>query len=201
MREEYVMNRFRGEVVLILVGLAAGCDSPTPAPAAKGPPPPPPVSPAAVQTPAPPPEKPKLNPLEVAMNEVSAILKRYGTIYAGVKDEATADKAVAEIEGMTARLRGLTEEIAKLPRRPGQDKIVLDFQYELTRLSAEQLNNPDLLRVFNEGNLDLGIKLSAAQQRFVTEGLLPLGHALASRQVTDLKNVSPLESPSGQPVK
>jgi hypothetical protein len=193
------MNGLRSEVVLILAVLAAGCDSPTPAPVVKGPPPPPPVS--AVQTPTSPPEKPKPDPLEVAMNDVSAILKRYGTIYAGVKDEDTADKAVAEIERMTARLRGLTEEIGKLPRRPGQDKIVLDFQYELTRLSAEQLNNPDLLRVLNEGNVDLGIKLTAAQQRFVTEGLLPLGQALASREASDLKQVPPSESPSVPPVK
>src|SRR5437879_6417718 len=104
-------------IALMMVALVAGCEGPTATPVAKGPAPPP--------KPAPPPEKPKPDPFETAMNEVSGILKRYGTIFAGVKDEATADKAVEEIGRMTARLRELAAEISKLPPKPGQEKYAL----------------------------------------------------------------------------
>src|SRR5207249_4392934 len=101
--------------------VAAGCGSPTPTAVNTGPPPPPPL-PAPEPPPAPPPPKPEVDPYETAMTEVSTIVKRYGTVYASVKDEATADKAVEEIGRMTARLRELATQISKLPHRPGQDK-------------------------------------------------------------------------------
>jgi hypothetical protein len=143
----------------------------------------------------PPPEKPKPDPLETAMNEVSQIVKRYGTVFAGVKDEATADKAVQEIGRMTARLRELTAEISKLPPRPVQEKFAIQLQNDLTQLSTAQLNNPDMQRVLSDP--DLGLKFIAAQQSFVTEGLLPLGHALASSQSS--ATIPPSEPPAASP--
>jgi hypothetical protein len=114
------------------------------------------------------------------MNAVSAIVKQYGKVYAGVKDEATADKAVQEIGQMTARLRELTAELGKIPYRPGQEKYALSLQTELVQLQTAQLSNPDMLRVLSDP--DLGLKLVAAHQSFVTEGLLPLGQVVVARQ-------------------
>src|SRR5262249_18188438 len=97
---------FRCLLIAVILS-AAGCSSPTATPVAQGPPPLPPA-PVPVEKPAPPPEKPKPEPFEVAMDEARGIIRRYGQIYGGVKDEATADKAVEEIGRMTARLRELT---------------------------------------------------------------------------------------------
>jgi hypothetical protein len=165
--------------VAMTVGVS-GCGAPTPTTVDKGPPPPPPT-PVVVEKPAPPPvEKPKPDPLQTALNEVSGIVKRYSAVYASVKDEATADKAVQDIAKMIARLRELTAEISQLPPRPGDEKYALALQNDLAQLSTAQLNNPDIQRVLADP--DLGLKLIAAQQSFVTEGLLPLGNALATRQ-------------------
>jgi hypothetical protein len=127
------------------------------------------------------------------MGEVGTIVKRYGTVYARVKDEATAEKAVEEIGRMTARLRELAEECVKLPHRPGQEKHALALQTELTHLQTAQLNNPDMQRVL--GDPDLGLKFIAAHQSFVTEGLLPLGQAVVARQ----SSVTPHPEPSAVP--
>jgi hypothetical protein len=116
----------------------------------------------------------------MAMNEVSTIIKRYGTVFGSVKDDATADKSVGEIGRMTARLRELTAEISKVPYRAGQEKYALAFQTELTQMQTAQLSNPDMQRVL--GDPDLGLKFIAAHQSFVTEGLLPLGQAIVARQ-------------------
>src|SRR2546423_5738747 len=120
---------------LSFVILIAGCGSPTPAHVAKGPPPLPPVMPAVAKTPAPPPpEQPKPDPFETAMTEVSANLKRYPTLFAGVKDEASADKAVAEVGRMTSRLKELAAEISKLPVKPGQEKYAIALHNDLAQL-------------------------------------------------------------------
>jgi hypothetical protein len=158
--------------------LLAGCGNPTPTTVKTAPPPPPPVL-ALEPKPAPPP-KPEPDPYEAAMTEVGTIVERYGTLYASVRDEATADKAVDEIDRLTARLRELAETIGKLPSRPGDDKQVLAFQAHLTRLQTAALSNPDMQRVL--GDPDLQLKFIAAHQAFVAEGLLPLGQAIAARQ-------------------
>ena len=173
-----------------------GCGAPTPTAVDKGPPPPPPA-PVVEQKPAPPPpvETPKPDPLQTAMTEVSAIVKRYGTVYAGIKDEATADKAVQDIAKMTARLRELTAEISKMPPKPGEHQFSSALQNDLAQLSTAQLSNPDLQRVLSEP--DLALKLIPAQQGFVTEGLLPLANSLASRQVQAA--TPPNQPPAAQP--
>src|SRR6478736_1025353 len=159
--------------------MLSGCGSPTPVTQNAGPPPPPPA-PAPEPEPAPPPPKPQPDPYETAMNEVSSIVKRYGTVYASVKDDATGDKSVEEIGRMTARLRALTELVAKIPYRPGQEKHALALQTELTNLQTAQLSNPDMQRVV--GDPELALKFIAAHQSFVTEGLLPLGQTIVARQ-------------------
>lgn len=186
----------RGHVLAVAVLLCViGCGSPTATPVAKGPPPPAPTPPPApVPKPAPPPEKPKPDPFETAMAEASGIIKRYGAIYASIKDEATADKAVQEMGRMTVRLRELATEIGKLPQRPGQDQHALALQSDLTQLQTAQLTNADMQRVL--GDPDIGLKLIAAHQSFVTEGILPLGQAVVSRQVSGLPQPVQPEAPS-----
>jgi len=173
---------------IIVMVMLAGCGSPTPTTQNVGPPPPPPA-PAPEPEPAPPPPKPQPDPYETAMSEVSTIIKRYGTVYASVKDDATADKSVEEIGRMTTRLRELTTEIRKMPYRAGQEKHALMFQTELTQLQTAQLSNPDMQRVL--GDPDLGLKFIAAHQGFVTEGLLPLGQAVVARQPSVLPQPEP----------
>lgn len=168
--------------------MLCGCGSPTPVTQNAGPPPPPPA-PAPEPEPAPPRPKPQPDPYESAMNEVSTIVKRYGTVYASVKDEATADKSVEEIGRMTARLRALTELIAKIPYKTGQEKHALALQTELTNLQTAQLSNPDMQRVL--GDPELALKFIAAHQSFVTEGLLPLGQTMVARQPPVLPQPEP----------
>jgi hypothetical protein len=114
------------------------------------------------------------------MREVGTIVKRYAAVYATVKDEDTANRGVAEIRRMTARLRELADEIGKIPYRTGQETHTLAFQTELTQLQTAQLTNPEMQRVL--GDLDLGIPFIAAHQGFVTEGLMPLAQAILARQ-------------------
>jgi hypothetical protein len=92
------------------------------------------------------------------MQEVAGTLQRYLGLYAMVKDEATADKAVAEINSMSARLRVLASEIGKMPHAPGEDK----------------------QRVL--GDPDLSLKFLAGHQSFMAEGVLPLAQAILARQ-------------------
>ena len=131
------------------------------------------------------------------MSEISTIVKRYGSVYASVKDEATADKAVEEIGRMTARLRELTIEIGKTPYRPGQDKHAIAFQTDLVQLQTAQLSNPDMQRVL--GDPDLGLKFISAHQSFVTEGLLPLGQAVVARQPSIPQQPEPSAAPQSSP--
>src|SRR5882724_8961843 len=126
----------------LAIVVLAGCSGPTPTAVNTGPPPPP--APAPEPKPAPPPPKPQPDPFEMAMGEVSTIVKRYGTVYASVKDEATADKAVEEIGRMTARLRALATEIGKMPSRPGQEKYALALQTDLAQMQTAALSNPDM---------------------------------------------------------
>src|SRR4029079_8138142 len=86
---------------IIVMMMLIGCGSPTPTAVNTGPPPPPPA-PAPEPEPAPPPPKPQPDPYDTAMTEVSTIVRRYGTVYANAKDDATADKAIEEIGRMTA---------------------------------------------------------------------------------------------------
>ena len=180
----------------IAVVMLAACDSPTPTAVKTGPPPPPPAT-VPEPKPAPPPPKPEPDPYETAMSEISTIVKRYGTIYASVKDEATADKAVEEIGRMTARLRELAAEIGKITYRSGQEKHSLAFQTDLVQLQTAQLSNPDMQRVL--GDADLGLKFIAAHQSFVTEGLLPLGHAIVARQPSIPQQPQPSAAPQSSP--
>ena len=180
----------------IAVVMLAGCDSPTPTAVKTGPPPPPPVT-VPEPKPAPPPLKPQHDPYETAMSEISTIVKRYGTVYANIKDDAAADKAVEEIGRMTARLRELTIEIGKIPYRSGQEKHALAFQTDLVQLQTAQLSNPDMQRVL--GDPDLGLKFIAAHQSFVTEGLLPLGQAIVARQPNIPQQPQPSAVPQSGP--
>jgi hypothetical protein len=114
-----------------------------------------------------------------------------------VKDEATADKAVQEIGQMTARLRELTAELGKMPYRPGQEKHAVTLQTELVQLQTAQLSNPDMLRVLSDP--ELGLKFVAAHQSFVTEGLLPLGQIVVTRQPSapEAQGAAPTASSGG----
>jgi len=171
-------NWIRLILVLATVWATAGCGQPTPTAVKNAPPPPPPV-PAPEPKPAPPQPKPEPDPYEVAMREVGTIVERYGTLYASVRDEATGDKAVEDIRRLTARLRELAETIGKLPSRPGEEKYALAFQNQLTQMQTAALSNPDMQRVL--GDPELQLEFIAAHQAFVTEGLLPLGQAIAAR--------------------
>src|SRR6478672_4267690 len=131
--------------------MMSGCGSPTPTTKNTGPPAPPAV-PAPEPEPTLPP-KPQPDPYETAMSEVSTIVKRYGAVYASVKDDATAEKAIEEIGRMTARLRALTEMIGKTPYKPGQEKYLLPLQTELINLQTAQLSNPDMQRVLGDPEL------------------------------------------------
>jgi hypothetical protein len=134
------------------------------------------------------------------MDEARGIIRRYGQIYASVKDEATADKAVGEIARMAARLRELAAEIGKLPAKPEQQKHALALQGDLTQLQTAQLTNPDMQRVL--GDPDIGLKLIAAHQSFVTEGLMPLGQIVVTRQVSGLAPpVEQQSTPASNPPK
>jgi hypothetical protein len=156
----------------------AGCGSPTVTPVDKGPPPPPSV---AVQQPAPPPpETPKPDPFEIAMTEVSANLKRYPTLFADVKDEATADKAVAEVSRMTSRLKELAAEISKLPVKSGQEKYTISLHNDLAQLPTALLANPNMQQLL--GDPEIGVKINIAHLTFINEGVQPLAGALMSRQ-------------------
>jgi len=130
------------------------------------------------------------------MDEARGIVRRYGQIYAGVKDEATADKAVEEIGRMTARLRELAAEIGKMPAKPEQQKHALALQSDLTQLQTSQLTNPDMQRVLADP--DIGLKLVAAHQNFVTEGLLPLGQIIVARQLSGLAPPAEPQSTPGR---
>jgi hypothetical protein len=180
----------------IAVLMLAACDSPTPTAVKTGPPPPPPAT-VPEPKPAPPPLKPQADPYETAMSEISTIVKRYGTGYTSVKDEATADKAVQEIDRMTARLRELAIEIGKMPYRSGQEKHSLAFQTDLVQLQTAQLSNPDMQRVLSDP--DLGLKFIAAHQSFVTEGLLPLSQAVVARQPSIPQQPQPAAPPQSSP--
>jgi hypothetical protein len=188
------MTTLRIRVLLlctVVMVTLAGCGSPTPPTLNAGPPAPP--VPAPEPKPTPPPPKPQPDPYETAMSEISTIVKRYGTVYASVTGEATADKAIEEIGRMTTRLRELTAEIGKIPYRSGQEKHALALQTVLTELQTAQLSNPDMQRVLSDP--ELGLKFIAAHQSFVTEGLLPLGQAVVIRQ----PNVSPQPEPAAAP--
>src|SRR5690242_8630415 len=130
----------------------AGCSPPTPTPST-GPPPPP--SEPVVKAPPPAPPPPQPDPYEVAMQEVGTILKRYGSLYAEIRDEKTAENAAGEIERMKKRLRELAVEISKIPYKPSHDKQTLAFQTELTQMQTATLNNPDMQRVLADPDLQL----------------------------------------------
>src|SRR5205809_7952253 len=92
---------------------------------------------------------------------------------------------------MRARLRELGGEISKMPYKRGHEKQTLAFQTELTQMQTTTLNNPDMQRVLADP--DLQLQFIAAHQSFVTEGLLPLGQAIASRQSPQLEPPQPAE--------
>lgn len=187
----------RSIFLLVAVCITNGCGNPTPTAVNTGPPPPPPL-PAPEPKPAPPPPKPEPDPYEVAMQEVGTIVERYGTLYANVRDEATGDKAVEEIGRLTARLRELAASISKLPSRSGEEKHALAFQTQVTRLQTAALSNPDMQRVL--GDPELQLKFIAAHQAFVSEGLLPLGQAIAVRQpASPIGPDEPPAPPEGKP--
>jgi hypothetical protein len=168
-----------------------GCGSPTPPMAErKGPPAPPPAAPPPVPEPkpAPLPAKPQPDPFEVAMDEVRGIVLRYGQLYASVKDEATADKAVGEIGKMTVRMHELAAEISKLPFKPGQEKHALALSQELAELAIAPLSNADMQRVLADP--DSGVKLIVAHQNFMVDGIGPLGREMFNRQVSAIPDAA-----------
>jgi len=114
------------------------------------------------------------------MKEVSTLLTRYGTLYAGIRDEKTAEKAAGDIERMKSRLRELGSQISKLPHKPADDKLTLAFQSELSQMQTAALNSPDMQRVLADP--DLQLQFLAAHSSFVTDGLLPLAQAIAARR-------------------
>jgi hypothetical protein len=177
-------------LVSVLCLTAGGCSPPTPT--ASTAPPPPPAEPV-VKAPPPAPPPPQPDPYEVAMQEVGTILKRYGSLYADIRDEKTAEKAAGEIERMKTRLRELAVQIGKTSYKPAHDKLTLAFQTELTEMQTAALNSPDMQRVL--ANQDLQIQFLAAHSSFVTDGLLPLAQAIAARRTT------PPEQPPENPTK
>ena len=99
--------------VAALFAVLAGCEGPKQPPAVKTSPPPPPV---VESKPAPPPAKQEPDPFEVAVGEIAKVFQRFSAIGAEIKDEATADKAVAEMGRLNARLKELAAQIGKIPR-------------------------------------------------------------------------------------
>jgi hypothetical protein len=167
-------------IVGALAAILAGCSQPAPPVAApSGPPPPPPLA-APAPKPVEPPPKPAPDPYQVATGEISKVLARYPAVYAGARDEASSDKAVEEIGRLTARLRALAADIAKLPYRPGQEKYTLTLQADLTRLQTAQLTNQDMQRVLADPEMQ--IKFLAAHQGFLLEGVGAIATAMLSRQ-------------------
>ena len=179
-------------IVLMLCLIVVGCSPPTPT--ASTAPPPPPAEPV-VKAPPPAPPQPQPDPYEVAMQEVGTILKRYGSLYAEIRDEKTAEKAAGEIERMKARLRELAAQIGKTSYKPAHDKLTLAFQTELTEMQTATLNSPDMQRVL--ANQDLQIQFLAAHSSFVTDGLLPLAQAIAARRTAPPEQPQqPAETPA-----
>jgi hypothetical protein len=163
--------------IALVLQMSAGCGSPTPTPVVSAPPPPPaPPAPPPMPKPIPQLEPPKPDPYETAMTEVTDIFKRYSTQFAGVKDQATADQAAAEIAKMTSRLKELADQISKLPPQPGREKYAMKLHADVTQISSAQLTNPDMQRVL--GDPEIGLKVIVAHQSFLSEGVLPLAQAM-----------------------
>jgi hypothetical protein len=161
-----------------LIAAHVGCGSTPPATAVNtGPPPPPPV-PVVATKPAPPPPKPQPDPYETALREVRTVLQRYVAVCAGVRDDATADKAVEEIGRLSTRLHVLKDEISKIPHQPSQEAQAVALYTEFSRTLTAQPSSPEV-----QSNLDLQIKLLAAQQSFIPE-FLAIGQAVAPQQPT-----------------
>lgn len=173
------MTMLHCRVLVVLVGTAlsaaAGCTDPQPAKTVSGGPPPPPPAPAPDPPPTP---KVEPDPYEAYLADASKILKRYPAVYADVRDEESADKAVQEIGQMSARLRELATSIAKTPYRREQDKLTLQLQAELTQLA--QSNSQEMQRVFADP--DMALKFLPLHQGFLLEGVGAIGQAVLSRQ-------------------
>jgi hypothetical protein len=122
------------------------------------------------------------------------ILQRYPAVYASVSDAASADKAIEEIGRLTARLRELSGNIAKMPQRPGQHEPTLALQAELTRMQTAQLTNADMQRVLADP--DLQVKFVSAHQSFALEGVGALAPALISRMQVPAETAPSVPPPS-----
>jgi len=163
-------------LISLTIAVFAGCSDPAPTAVKTGPPPPPPA-PAPEPKPAPPPPKPQPDPLEIVVKEIGAALQRFGALGAEIRDEATADKAVAEMSRLSARLKELAAEMAKIPYRPGEEKQMLTLRTDLARMTT-QISTPQSALADPE----LQLKVLPAQLSFVSEGLMSIEQAVLSRQ-------------------
>src|SRR5439155_8339355 len=157
---------------------------------------PPPPAPTPEPQPALPPPKPQPDPYESAVHEIGTTDGRYNAVYGDVRDAASGEKALAEIGRLTARLRELAGEIAKMPYRPGQEKHTLALQAELTRIPTAQLSNEAMQRVLADP--DLQLQFFAAHQSFVLEGVGAILPAILARQQTSPPAPDQAQSPAGK---
>jgi hypothetical protein len=177
-----------GRAILLAASLAilVGCSEPQPSTAAKnGPPPPPPA-----------PRKPQRDPYEVALEEVRSILQRYGQVYAGVRDEATANKALGEIGRMKSRLVELAEAIRTIPYQPTHDEQTLLLHKDLSAMQTAQLTNENMQRVLADP--DLQVEFLAAHSTFLSEGMLAVGQAVARHSAQPAPQPEPPQSPTAK---
>ena len=158
-----------------------GCGSPTATPVATVPPPPAaPPAPVVAPPPSPPKVEPKPDPYEVAMTEMRDLLKRYTTVYGGVKDQASADKAVEEIGKIAARLKQLAEEVKKMPAAPGRTNSLSELLDDLQKMPAVLAANSGLQNVLADP--EAGIKLTTANLSFASEVIPALAETAVLRQ-------------------
>jgi hypothetical protein len=177
------MNIRPFEICFVLAMLAVagqmGCTPPpSPKPEASAPPPPPAPAPPPAKL-APPPPKPEPDPHEKLIGEVNQILARYTALFSEVRDEASADKAAAEISQLSERLLKLAAELAKIPYKPEQDAKMQSLQGQLLALQTGQLNNEDVKRV--QADPALAEKFTEAQLEFLL-GVSAVAQAELSRR-------------------
>ena len=105
------------------------------------------------------------------------VFQRFSAIGAEIKDEATADKAVAEMGRLNARLKELAAQIGKIPRQPSDDKHMLALRSDLAKMTTQLSTPANVL-----ADPELQLKVLPAQLGVVSEGLVAVEQALLSRQ-------------------
>jgi hypothetical protein len=149
------MLKHRLMLTILALG-AAGC-SPQPSARKDGPPAPPPPPVAMEKKPEPPPppveKKAEPDPYEKLVAEVGGVVDRYKTILAGIRDQTTAEKGAEQVGQLSAKLRGLTEEVGQMPYEPKQDKHMQALQVRLAAMNPQQSANPDIQRVLGDPDM------------------------------------------------